>query len=147
LAITIQLSFKGQDYSVDVTNNITLLGELIINEVKKQIRIMDLVGDDVGAGSYLQRWFSSVDSDGLTVESGVDYSTYLEFGTYAFFTGLDGKFPLKAKGAKSLKKKDLPPSIRKALKKGMVPFAPVRRVLYNESIMNRLVKQAFASGI
>ena len=144
----LELTVDGEDYIVDISNNLKLLGELIINEIKKQIRMMELIGDYKGGGSYLQKWFAGNTDDGLRVESGVDYSTYLEFGTYAFF-GIYGEtdFPSTAYSSRNMKKKDLPESIRKMLPKGMVPFAPVRRVLYNQTIMKRLVKQAFAAGV
>lgn len=144
----IDLTVDGQDYKVDISNNLKLLGELIINEIKKQIRIMILIGNKTGAGSYLQRWYSKADSSGLKVESGVDYSTYLEFGTFALGNLYSSTtFPEKASLSKHFKKKDLPREIAKILPKGMIPFAPVRRVIFNQQIMKKLVKQAFAAGV
>lgn len=141
--VSITLTVDGQQFDVNLDNNLKLLGELIINEIKKQIRTMNLIVE--GGGAYLQKWFSGVTSDGLKVESGVEYSTYLEFGTFAL-GGIfsETTFPTKATDSKAHKKKDLPPEIRKMLAKGMIPFAPVRRVLFNQVLMRRLVTEAFS---
>ena len=139
----LELTVDSVDYKVDITNNLKLLGELIINEIKNQIRIMKLQVD----GDYLQRWYSQAKGDGVAIESGVPYSTYLEFGTYAFGEITRDDVQDKASLVKNVKKKTLPKSIRDMLPKGMVAFAPVRRVIYNQAIMRKLVKQAFASGV
>lgn len=147
MSVTINLTIEGKEYVVDITKNLKRLGEFIINEIRKQIRTMKLTGDK-GSAPYLQRWFSGTTSDGVRIESGVEYSTYLEFGTFAFFNSFGAKnFPKTATISKSFKKKDLPADIRKMLPKGMVPFAPVRRVINNPVIMSRLVRQAFAPNI
>ena len=145
MSINIQLTVNEKDYDIDITNNIVLLGELIVNEIKKQIRSMSLIGSGIGGGSYLQRWSTKLTGDGVVIDSGVEYSAYLEFGTFMFgsmFGTTD--FPESAKASKMFKKKDLPKSIREGLPKGMVPMASVRRVIYNDKVMTKLVKQAFA---
>ena len=80
--IIVDVFVEGQAYKVDITNNIAFLGELVVNEIKTQIRTMKLITE--GGGDYLQRWESKVEDEGFLIESGVDYSTYLEFGTFAF---------------------------------------------------------------
>lgn len=115
------------------------LGFLLETEIRNQIVKMDLISKP-GGGRFSQGIHSWVDAKGLHVESDVEYSDYLEYGTYSYFAiyGMKG-FPKKP----DPKKRDMTPTQKKAYPFGMQPFAPFRRVLYNKRLMNKLVKKAF----
>jgi len=119
-----------------INKSMFILGELIVNEIKKQVRIMKLQV----TGDYLQGWFANWDGKKLDIDNRMPYAPYLEYGTFTFggsYTVND--FP----GIMFPKKKDLPRAQAAVFPKGMQPFAPVRRVLYNETKMKRLIRIAF----
>jgi len=123
----------------ELDNRLFILGELIINEVKTLIRRMMLVE----SGAYLQGWFSKVSSGSLVIENTQPYALYLEYGTYEYHNIFgDEDFPEVTQP----KKKDLKQfGISTAgLPKGIQPFAPVRRVLYNDDLMSRLLAKVFS---
>lgn len=123
----------------ELDKRLKILGELIINEIKRIIKQYDLISR-VGGGAYLQGWFVTVSGNKLTIENTQEYAEFLEYGTYAFGRAYgDDTFP-----EPPVKKRDLPLELRKNFPKGMAPFAPVRRVFYNQELMRRLVSQAFA---
>lgn len=131
--ITIETDLSDEE----VDKRLQILGELIINKVKDNIRKLNLIQ----TREYLQYWNAKVLRGELVIESTQEYAKYLEYGTYSYFSdyGLE-TFPKNVEP----KKKDLTRSQAKVLRKGMQPFAPVRRVIYNERIMNDLVAIAFA---
>jgi hypothetical protein len=134
---SVELDIDAGDMSDEELNTrIAILGELIISEVKKNIRKMDLIG----SGQLLQRWFADYSNGVLTIDTGTKYGYYIEYGTYEYFDqyGLED-YP----EVPDPKKKDLLRSLRSAYPSGMQPFSPVRRVLYNPTIMERLAKEAF----
>ncbi len=111
-----------------------------------EAKIKDLIEDIPlwKTGDYWRGVHSYVDDNNiLHLESDVKYAPYLEFGTYDYFeiSGLDN-FPkgIVAKkksiiGKGSTKKKSVMP-------KGTQPFAPFRRILYDEAIMRTTLKKA-----
>jgi len=135
----IEILVEGEFSDDEISNRMRILGELIINKIRDNIRDMDLIIP--GSGALLQRWNSSFNGKVLVVESGTKYGEYLEYGTYSYFSqyGFEDypEFP-------DPKKKDLSRQARKMFPKGMQPFAFVRKVIYNESIMNDLVAEAFS---
>ena len=71
-----------------------------------------------------------------------DYAEALEFGTYSLGETTSETMPNEDSSvAYSLKKKNLPPEIAKKLGKGMVSFSFIRRVIYNENLMQELVQK------
>ncbi len=116
-----------------------ILGELIINRIKQNIRDMELIADK--GGDYLQGWSSAVNNGVLRIENTKSYAIYLEYGTYSYWT-IHG--PDSYTEPPDPKKKDMEPSERANYPKGMQSFAPVRKVIYNEVIMEELVKEAFS---
>jgi len=66
-------------------------------------------------------------------------NSYLEYGTFEYFDlyGLDD-FP-----DTPIKKKDLSREERTSLPKGMAPFAPIRRVLYNQEKIDQIIREQF----
>jgi len=114
------------------------LGKLLVIEVKKQIILMELV--DIG--DLLDSIRYEVKNRKLFLVSDVNYAEEIEYGTYDLKSTSDTDFPSTAQSAKSLKKKDMDSKKRSSLPKGMVPFAPFRRVLHNENLMQSLVLQS-----
>jgi hypothetical protein len=139
LDIPYEIEIEGDMSQEEVNQRLKILGELIINEVKNQIRMMDLIGK----GDLLQHWISSVSEDGeLTIESTEAYSTFIEFGTYEYW---DSNGTDSFTEPSHPKKKDLSPAERKKFPKGGQSFAPLRKVIYNDTVMGRLIDEAFGS--
>jgi len=135
--ISIEITLKGEYTHTEAEAFAFKLGALIVNSIKEKVRKMNLVSD--GGGEFLQGWDFRTTKKGLTIFNSQEYADYLEYGTFAYFDsfGLDS-FP----ETPDPKKKDLDAEARKAFPRGMQPFAPVRRVVYNESVMARLVALA-----
>lgn len=126
------------DYSdEEINQKMFILGELIINQIKENIRKMDLVD----TGQLLQGWFSTYKNGQLVIENTQDFMLYLEYGTYAYWDqyGADN-YPAQP----DPKKKDMPPGLRKLFPKGMQPFAFIRKVVYSDIVMKELIQQAFS---
>jgi len=133
--ISVEITLKG-DYSHTEAEQFAFrLGSLIVGAIKDKVRQMDLLID----GSFLQGWDFRITKAGLTIFNTQKYADYLEYGTYSYFDtfGLDS-FPTTP----DPKKKDMDEKMRKSFPKGMQPFAPVRRVLFNERTMAELTKRA-----
>lgn len=121
--------------AAELNARLFVLGELIIAEVRRYIRRFGLVE----SGSYLQNWYASVNNGVLTISHREEYALFLEFGTYEFGQSYDkNSFPIDPP-----KKSDLPAGVIESLPKGMAPFAPLRRVLYDVRLMNNLRSQVF----
>jgi hypothetical protein len=116
------------------------LGKLIVREVKKQILLMDLVD----TGEYLNSVKYEIHSGRLYIIVDTPYAEALEYGTYNLASKNETDFPETAKDSKSMKKKDMDILTASKLPKGMIAFAPIRRVLYNQRLMQDLVNLAFA---
>lgn len=132
--LTIDLDSSYTDSEID--KRLQELGELIINKVKENIRALGLIK----TGDYLQGWAARVLRSKLVIENRTKYAAYLEYGTYAYFSeyGLEN-FP-----DNPVKKQDVSRQVAESMRKGMMPFAPVRRVIYNEEILTGLVQEAFS---
>lgn len=91
-------------------------------------------------GDYWRGVHSFVREDGvLVIENTVFYAEYLEYGTFAYWEIYgEESYPSQFHP----KKRDLPAGLKKLFPKGMQPFAPYRRVLYNQEIMRDLLRQA-----
>ena len=130
------------EYNVDlpeeeIQKKLRILGELIAQEIRALAIRMGLKD----TGDYIQGFLVSIENGVIIIENRTKHSEYLEYGTFEYFakSGTD-KFP------KSLdpKKKDLATKKeREALPKGGQPFAPIRRVLFNKTIMNNLIRRVF----
>lgn len=110
------------------------IGFQVESEITKEINKLGLVD----TGTFKERTSSKADSEGVTIDNNAPHAAYLEYGTYEYFNiyGLD-RFP----STPDPKKKSLPPEARKGFPKGMQPFAPFRRVLYNPQKMEKLVEK------
>lgn len=111
------------------------IGFQMVNEIQAQIKKMALID----TSEYWQSIDSEIDSGDLVIFSTVPYAPYLEYGTLQYWNiyGL-GNFPSKPHP----KKKNLKPEQRKHYPKGMQPFAPFRRVFYNENKMTQIIQKA-----
>ena len=118
--------------------NINAIGRDVVKEIKKEIvrlQIIDL-------GDFLNSIDYRVEGKTIILSSDVYYAQALEFGTYSFGSITRDTTPSwPASTVKSLKKKDLTIEARKSLPKGMVAFAPFRRVLYNKSLIREIIKR------
>lgn len=136
------INYKGQNYEIvnweEFRNSVMfLLREGVVNAIQNEAKRMRLFGE----GRYIRGFEASyVDENGvLHVDNDTEYAGYLEYGTFDFFDayGLD-TFP-----ATPIKKKDLSKSQREEMPKGMMPFAPVRRVLYSQAKMDEVIRRQF----
>ena len=124
-----------------------LIGEYVVQEIRRLINVMDLKSQ---RANYLQSIQSTAIGDGVRLYSDVPYAVYLEYGTYSYWMEFgENRFPDPVNGGLyHPKKKDMPPAYRKMFPKGMQPFAPFRRVLYNtqrfENIVARAVRDALS---
>ncbi len=134
------------EYAVDVSEEelnkkIRLLGEKITEAMRDLALRMGLKSEG-GAADYANGFkVASTKNGNIIIENAQKYAEYLEYGTFEYFakSGTDS-FP------KSLdpKKKDLSTKkARDALLKGMQPFAVMRRVLFNKTLMNNLIRRVF----
>lgn len=135
--VDFEINIEGNIYNEDLNKAMTILGELVINKIKDNIRSMDLMDGDL----LLQNWIARFDGKKLSIDNTQEYMIYLEYGTYDYWNkyGLEG-FP----SIPDPKKKDISRSQAKKLPKGVQPFAFIRKVLYNNVIMTELISQAFS---
>lgn len=130
------------EYEVDipeeeVKKKIKVLGELISLEMRDLALRMGLKD----TGDYSQGFLVDIKDNTIIIENRTEYAEYLEYGTFEYFEkfGTD-KFPKTP----DPKKKDLATKKeREALPRGMQPFAVMRRVLYNKTLMNNLIRRVF----
>ena len=136
--IEVEYSIDRDD--VEIQKRLFILGNLIAQEIRSLALRMDLKDK----GNYAQGFIVSIEGDRIIIENRVGYAKFLEFGTFEYWKrfGLD-KFPSKP----DPKKKDMTLKERESFPKGMQPFAPMRRVLRNRAIMQRLIREAFEAEI
>ena len=138
MKVVLEINIIGDYDKAFFDKGMKQLGERVINEVKKNVRKMGLVAK--GGGQYLQNWFSSWDGKELTIENTQEYAVYLEYGTFSYFSNFGFEsFP----ESPDPKKKNMTRELAKTYPRGCQPFAPVRRVLYNELLMKKLVELSF----
>lgn len=131
------LNVNGQ--RVEITNWDEFAGKLlngigfqIESEIVKKINDLRLVD----TGFFKRSINTSVEGNVLTISSDAPYATFLEYGTLSYW----GKYGTESFPAVlDPKKKDLKPSQRKSFPAGMSPFAPFRRVLWNQNKMKTII--------
>ena len=133
------LNYEGQAYEItnwDEFQNKLLwaIGFQIESEIIKQINDLRLV--DIG---LFKRISSNVVNGELIITSDAPYAQYLEYGTLAYFKRYkEDSFPLTPYP----KKKDSTKEARKKMDSGMQPFAPFRRVMWNQNKMALIIDKA-----
>ena len=116
--------------------NADQIGKEVVREIEKEIIRLGLVF----LGDYLDSIGYRIEGKDIVLFSTVPYAPALEFGSYdlgAITTGPSPGWP--ASTARSLKKKELSAKDRESLPKGMVAFAPFRRVIYNDKLINEII--------
>ena len=132
------INVNGQSYEIENWEEfseklLTAIGFQVESEIVRQINELRLVD----TGHFKQSFTSEVQGTELVITSSAPYAVYLEYGTYDYWKafGLEN-FP----ETPDQKKKDLPREQARKLPRGMQPFAPVRRVLYNQKKMGRIIE-------
>jgi len=135
------INHQGQSYEITNWDEFqdTLLeaiGLQVEDEIVQQINNMRLVGVTGNFKGSIKHYVKNGD---LTIYSTAEYAQYLEYGTFDYWQnyGLES-FPSKP----FPKKKDVSRKERSGMPKGMQPFAPFRRVLYNPQLMEKVINKA-----
>ena len=110
------------------------LGQLIVAEIQDTISTLGLVDTNL----YRSTVDYKIEDDALVITNNAEYAMHLEFGTEEYFQLEGDKWSRTA----DPKKKGLKSRERKQFPKGMQPFAPYRKVLYNEVKMKMLIDKA-----
>jgi hypothetical protein len=131
------INYQGQRYEITNWDEfkeklLTGVGLMVEREVVSEVNKMRLVDTGKFKGSIV----SEVQDGELVISSTAPYAVYLEYGTYDYWQRFGiGSFP----DSPDPKKKDMKASERKSYPKGMQPFAPFRRVLYNKGKMENII--------
>lgn len=117
-----------------------LLGETLMNAIQDEAIKQGLFQ----TGDYVRGFHWTVDNDGsLVIENDVPYAMHLEYGTFEFgLTYAPDSFP----SSPLPKKKDLSMHQRASYPRGMQPFAVIRRVIYNDARMTKIITEAVGGG-
>lgn len=140
MKIELNININGDVTEEYIKASMTVLGELILNKIRENIDKMGLIQ----TGDLKQHWVTSYSNGILRIESTEEHSIYIEYGTYEYWNknGLDNYTE-----PSDPKKKDLTKELAQKFPKGMQSFAPIRKVLYNPTIMEDLVYEAFSSQL
>ena len=130
------------EYQVDLSEEeikkkIKALGELIALAMRDLALRMGLKV----TGDYSQGFLVEIQGTTIIIENKTKYAEYLEYGTYEYFAkfGTDKFSKTLDPKKKNLKTK----KEREAFPKGGQPFAVMRRVLFNKTLMNNLIRRVF----
>lgn len=133
------LNVNGKQY--DITNwdefseNLLKgIGFILEDEIVKKVDDLKLVD----SGHYKGGFTTSINKNVLEIVNDIGYAVYLEYGTYDYWKrfGFSGFL-----GLPDPKKKHLTAKRKAELPKGMQPFAPIRRVLWNQNKMNEVIRR------
>jgi len=134
------LNVNGKKYEIENWDKfqkklLSAIGVQVEVAINKQVNDMRLVD----TGTFKGRTRFSVKGNELNIMNDAPYAIYLEYGTYDYWKAFGlNRFPITP----DPKKKDISAAARKRLPKGMQPFAPFRRVIYNQGKMETLVSKA-----
>jgi hypothetical protein len=134
------ITYEGQKYDIENWDEfkdklLTAVGLQIEDGVVDQINSLRLVD----TGNFKNSIKSQVTNGELVITSTAPYASYLEYGTFAYWNQFGKEsFPVTP----DPKKKNLSRKAAKTLPKGMQPFAPFRRVLWNQNRMSKIVSKA-----
>jgi len=118
--------------------DVEAIGFDVQQEIRKEVVRMNLEM----SGDFLTSIKYRINGSVITLYSDLEYAPYLEFGTYEFGLVSSSSSPgWPALTAKGFKKKDMSAEDRKGLPKGMVAFAPFRRVLYNTKLIRSIIRK------
>jgi|ETNvirnome_2_300_1030623.scaffolds.fasta_scaffold00052_6 hypothetical protein len=120
------------------------IGKEITNAIEDQIFDMQLKRSGGGKG-LVSSYKHKVKGNNIVITSDADYAVYIEYGTFDYWKSY-GKSSFPDPGYPTIPKKfELTRAKRKGLPKGMQPFAPVRRVLWNKKRMEKVINNAVRS--
>jgi len=139
IEITNMDEFK-KEVQAHVAKKLVGVGKLIKSEIKNEVEKMHLMGTPPNL--FQRGYFTSVETKGdevsLIIETGLSYAVYLEYGTYSYFDSFGvSSFP----ATPDKKKMHMTAKEKKNYPKGMQPFAPMRRVLWNEQKMKNILSK------
>jgi hypothetical protein len=131
------LTHNGQKYEIENWEEfketlLTAIGLQVEDAIVGQINDMRLVD----TGNFKNSIKSIVQNGELIITSTAPYAQYLEYGTFAYWNQF-GKESFPA--TMDPKKKNLSRKAAKSLPKGMQPFAPFRRVMWNQNRMSKII--------
>lgn len=107
-----------------------VIGQGVAQAIREEIKRLKLV--DTGQFARIK---AVVDGDSIVLTSDAPYAVYLEFGTLDMFNA--DSFDMKVRRKSEMSKEE-----RKAAPKGIAPFAPFRRILFNQKKMEMIIKRS-----
>jgi len=134
------ITHNGQRYDIENWDEFSgkvlkAIGFQLSSEIRKQIDSMSLVK----TGRFRTGISHSVNGNELTLTSNAPYAVYLEYGTYDYWKS----YGLERFHDKPVpKKKDMSRKAAQKLPKGMAPFAPFRRTMWNQNKMTDIINKA-----
>jgi hypothetical protein len=136
--------------SVEITNwgefekkLLDAVGFQLEAEIVGEVDRMRLTGIGELRGSY----FHEVKGNELVLSSSAPHAVFVEFGTFSYFDKFGvGRFPIAGYPVIP-KKKELSKEEREKLPKGMQPFAPIRRVLFNDQKMKDVIEKGIRNAV
>ena len=138
--IQVIIEVDGQKYKITNFDEFSqklldAIGFQLENEIRRQIDDMKLVE----TGKFRTGITHTVEGNELILTSTAPYAAYLEYGTMEYFRkfGMD-RFPNKPVP----KKKNMSREKARKLPKGIAPFAPFRRTLWSQQLMNQIITKA-----
>lgn len=136
---------NGQSYEITNWNEFSekllkAIGIQVESEMIKQVNDMRLVD----ASDYKRGFKWEAKENELIIINNAPYAVYLEYGTFDYFRRFGfNNFP----STPDPKKKDISLKQRESLPKGMQPFATMRRVLYNQNKMGKIIEKAVRNAV
>lgn len=134
------LNFDGQ--SVEITNweeakkkFLNAIGFQVEAAVNKNINSMRLVD----TGTFKIRNKAKEVNGEVVITNTAPHAVYLEYGTLEYWN----RYGLERFSDFHKKKKDMSAKEKETYPRGMQPFAPYRRVLYNREVMTRIINKAW----
>lgn len=135
------VNIDGQEYIIENMDEVKYfllyrVGQLALEDIKYNIRRLGLQD----SGRFINGLTIEVDmaTDSVDIVSDVEYSYWLEYGTMDF----GAQYSKDDYPAKPVKKKDMTRAMAKQFPKGMNPFAPFRRTIFNRTKMELFYNRA-----
>lgn len=145
------LNIGGQ--RVEVTNfdewKAELLSKIALfveTEIENNVERMGLVGQGKGGPNLSGSYIAREENGEIFITSTAEHAIYIEFGTLKYWQLFgEDTFPEPGYPNYHPKKKELPAKEAKQFPSGMQPFAVIRRVIWNQKVMERVIRNALRS--
>jgi len=139
-----------QGMRVEVTNfdewKAELLGKIALfveAEIENNVERMGLVGQGKSGPNLSGSYIAREENGEIFITSTAAHAIYLEYGTFQYWQLFgEGSFPDPGYPNFHPKKKELPAKEAKQFPRGMQPFSPIRRVIWNQKVMEGIIKKA-----